>query len=419
MTITPSDSLEKKLYNAKTGLWPEHLVSKKEVVLALKVPTNVIKAVYHGASCLAIISVIEAEQANIMCIGLEIGDEIENPFRVFQPIVTAEEQLLIEKLLLYPTFELHFFDENSRHLLGTTCSFDYSRGRKAIEEVKNISLFCIDHYKMEKVSTDFIETILHKLDLALDIFQEDINSPINGKPTMAITKHIISLSLTKFDQIPIYETTVGKFKLNDIDEGGGLEKSTYNLLEKIYRNNTFPSPQVQKKKVQRELTDLLGFDFDSNTICIVESKVMSVLDSRMNKPSKRRATSVEKQIFKGIKQLKGAILKIRSGNEICDREGRILNIPARDTSIVHAIVAISELYLFVDWQKVANELIEVSEQDRYRALFHVIDLKELQHIIAYSKEPKAFCTVLLQRWVEVKTKKTNYIKGKAPIEFYK
>ena len=124
-------------------------------------------------------------------------------------------------------------------------------------------------------------------------------------------------------------------------------------------------------------------------------------------------------IFKGIKQLKGAILKIRSGNEICDREGRILNIPARDTSIIHAIVAISELYLFVDWQKVASELIEVSEQDRYRALFHVIDLQELQHIIAYSKEPKSFCSILLQRWVEVKTKKTNYIKCKAPIEFYK
>lgn len=418
MTITPSDSLEKKLYNAKTGLWPEHLVGKREVVLALKIPTNVIKAVYRSANCLAIISVIEAEQANIMCIGLEIKDEIENPFRVFQPIVTAEEQHLIEKLLLYPTFELHFFDENSRHLLGTTCSSDYSSGKKAIDEVKNIRLFCLDHYEVEKVSTYLIETILHKLDLALDIFQEDINSQINGKPTMAITKHIIPLSLTILDQIPIYETTAGKFKLNDIDEGGGLEKSTYNLLEKIYRNNTFLSPQVQKK-VQRELTDVLGFDFDSKTICLVESKAMSVLNTRRNKLSKRRATSVEKQIFKGIKQLKGAIMKIRSCNEIYDREGRILNIPARDTSIIHAIVAISELYLFIDWQEVASKLIEVSEQDRYRALFHVIDLQELQYIIAYSKEPKAFCTVLLQRWVEVKTKKTNYIKGKAPIEFYK
>ena len=152
MTITPSNSLEKKLYNAKTGLWPEHLVSKREVVLALKVPTNVIKAVYRGANCLAIISVIEAEQANIMCIGLEIEDEIDNSFRVFQTIVTAEEQILIEKLLLYPTFELHFFDENSRHLLGTTCSFDYSRGKKAIDEVKNIRLFCLDHFEVVLVT---------------------------------------------------------------------------------------------------------------------------------------------------------------------------------------------------------------------------------------------------------------------------
>jgi len=357
MTITPSDSLKKKLNNAKTGLWPEHLVSKREVVLALKVPTNVIKSVYSGANCLTIISVIEAEQANILCVGLQIEDEIENPVRILQPFVMEEEHSLIERLLSYPTFELHFFDENSRYLLGTTCSFDCSLTKKAVDEVKNIRLFCLDHYKVEKVSTYFIETILHKLDLALDIFQEDINSPMNGKPIMAVIKHIIPLSLTLLDLIPIYENAAGKFRLDDNDEGRGLEQSIYSLIQKIYCNNTFLSPQVQEKTKQRELTDILGFDFDSNTICLVESKAMSVLGTGINKLSKRRAISIEKQIYKALKQLRGAIMRIRSGNEIRDREGRMINIPARDTSIIHAIVAISEMYLFVDWQKVASQAV--------------------------------------------------------------
>jgi hypothetical protein len=296
MTLSPCASLENKLNRAKVGLWPEHLVGKKEVVLAAKAPTTVIKAVYRGVDSLITISVIEVEQANIMCVGLQVQDEIENPFTVFQPFVTAQEHVLIEKLLSYSNFELHFFDENSRGLLATTCSFDYSLAKKAIEEVTRIRLYCLDHHRMSEFNTDFVNSILHKVNLALDIFQKDINSPMNGNPTMAIVKHIIPLSLTVLSPVPTYECGKGRFTLDETDEGRGLERTIYRLLENIYHDNTFLSPQVKEGVSQRELIDLLGFDSDSKTICLVESKVMSVLITEMSRTSKRRITYNENKI---------------------------------------------------------------------------------------------------------------------------
>ncbi len=418
MVLIPSSTLIKKLNISLTGLWIEQLIDENETVLASKLPTNVIKAVYRGAKCSIIVSVIEVEQVQILCAGLQIEDEINNPITVFNPFVTEDEQILIEKILTYQSVRLYFFDELSIPVLGTMCSFDNSQSKKVLFDLKKTKPYYLG------MSNDTINSLLELsqvIDLALDLFQKDIySSEGDGKPLMALFKYLIPLSLTISKPIPNYVITTGgtvEIKLNDNNEGVAQEKSIYALISYIYPNCTFHSPKIEKETSKRELTDIIGFDFESRTICLVESKAMYILGIEMNRPGKRRASSIVKQISKALDQIKGAIKKIRSGEDVFNKEGQIINIPERKTSLIHAIIPISEMYFLIDWREIADVIIKSSEQDQYKALFHVFDLQELQYLVNYSKEAKVFNSLLMQRWVEVKKKRSLYIRSKRPIEY--
>ena len=73
----------------------------------------------------------------------------------------------------------------------------------------------------------------------------------------------------------------------------------------------------------------------------------------------------------------------------------------------------SEMYAFLDWRQLANEVIERSQNERYRALFQVIDISEFNYLIKASKGPAAFNKYLIQRWIEVNERGTAYLKALA------
>ena len=132
MFLIPSPTLTKKLNISLTGLWTEQLINENETVLASKLPMNVIKTVYRGAKCSLIISVIEVEQVQILYVGLQVEDEVDNPITVFRPFADEGEQLLIENILTHQSVKLYFFNELSIPVLGAICSFDNSQSKKVL-----------------------------------------------------------------------------------------------------------------------------------------------------------------------------------------------------------------------------------------------------------------------------------------------
>lgn len=92
-------------------------------------------------------------------------------------------------------------------------------------------------------------------------------------------------------------TTIGlgdvlDFRLDDPDEGGGLEQSAWHLLENLFEGHIFHSPQVIEGGTERELTDILtrcdaGF-------CLFESKAAAMLTTNLDRPTERRVKSVQK-----------------------------------------------------------------------------------------------------------------------------
>ena len=120
MPLIPSEKLSATLEHSRAGLWVEELVDGR-IVLATKAPTNVIKAVYLGATCSLLISVVEAEQAQILCLGFRVQDEAENPYSWIEPFVAPKNQQVLERLLTSTSTTMYFFNELSHYLNQKGC----------------------------------------------------------------------------------------------------------------------------------------------------------------------------------------------------------------------------------------------------------------------------------------------------------
>jgi hypothetical protein len=194
--------------------------------------------------------------------------------------------------------------------------------------------------------------------------------------------------------------------MDDSDEGAKLEGSLQVAIDSIYPGSTFRSPTVCSGASQREFTDLLAFDVES--ICLVEAKAVAVLRADLGRRSGRRAATLKKHMTKAVRQLGGALAKLRSTIDINDAAGQRIAIPNRDTSPAHAIVVLSEMYAFLDWRSIARELVDASEDPRHRALFHVLDFTELGSVVRASQNAPSFHRVPVQRWLQLKMKGTAY-----------
>lgn len=84
MAYIPSIALEHIIDNSKVGLWLDTLYDGA-VAFVCKIPGNTIRALFLGAQCTFQVSIMQVESHGVMCLGLKIQDEPENPFNVIVP----------------------------------------------------------------------------------------------------------------------------------------------------------------------------------------------------------------------------------------------------------------------------------------------------------------------------------------------
>src|SRR5262249_38221885 len=154
--------------------------------------------------------------------------------------------------------------------------------------------------------------------------------------------------------------------------------------------------------------------FDERWICVVQAKALSVLAVDPDRSTARWPATVTKDIRDGLKQLVGAMKRIRSDAAMFDAEDRPLVLPDRKKTLAHAIVIISEMSFFGDWKKMALTLAETSHVEAHKAMFHVMDLMELSAMTVNCESSEMFFNRLMQRWVFIQDRGTAYVRGKAP-----
>jgi hypothetical protein len=409
MGYVPSIKLSRNLELAKVGIWLD-IVQNNRVVVVCKMPETVIRALSKGAGASLILSTVQAETFKLLCLALKVQDEPESPFAASMPKLMPEEKELLCRVLSSGSFALHCVNELNHAVLSISCTLPEQEARAAAD-----ALARSDHWLLTPESApamggrDFVRVA----DLALNEFAKYIyrksDPPIPAD--FPVASHF-PLILEVWKSIEIFEISptlaAGPFHIEDSKEGGKLERGLQTCLDEVFPGSTFVSPAVIESSKTRELTDVLGFD--DGFVCLVEAKALAVLTVDRGRTSARRAASVQKDIKKGLGQLKGAAGNVRAGTPLLAADGTPIEIPNREISIVHAIVLLSEMYHAVDWKAVAKEIVEVTENHRSETMFHVMDLSELKSIAARCRDGEHFSNRLLQRWCRIKERGTAYIR---------
>lgn len=374
----PGIELFKQLNLELAGLWYGIADNEHDVSVVAKLPTNVIKSIYRRVKTEFILSVIETDKIKMVFSALKIYDIPENPVGTSLPIHKESDYHNILSLIQQEVFFIHFFDERARHVLSSTCSFDKSR---SLETYNNLIRYQPYYFG----EPNYLIKIAH------DIFQEDQNRVYKREETRSIMNQILQLSFKSFDIQNTWEVVTGqniphKYNIDNTDhsEGVAQERHITTSLEYIYDKKTHHSPQIATKENQyRELIDTLCFD--SNGILLLESKVLPVLSANRNRQTKRIKASIQKNIKKGLKQLKGAIRFLKSDIIIFNRNSLEIFIPDRDKLPIYAILLISDMIIDDEENKIlAKELINLSTNQE-SIFFYIFDFKQLQRIIAFSK----------------------------------
>jgi hypothetical protein len=348
-------------------------------------------------------------------LGLRIEDELESPLKALIANCSPEDSPLLTQILESGATTLHCLNELNQTVLSARCSLEPKAATLAADGFRSSNHWLVTQASIKLVK---LSDLSRMLELALDRFQHHIHrsqgDPLGDDIKMTAT---IPLKLDIWEPMEIFEVTAtatsGPFLIDD-DEGPKLERLIHVVVDSIYPGNSYISPDVQDGKVLRELADVLGFD--SHFICVVQAKAMAVLRVDSKRPSSRRTGNVEKEIKKCLKQLAGAVTNIRDGSPAFPhRETTPIVIPNRGTSLVHAIVVLSEMYAFVNWQTIATSVAKASANKAHRALFHILDIQELANMAANCKDAATFSNRLVQRWLVVQEKGTAYIRAKASV----
>ena len=137
---------------------------------------------------------------------------------------------------------------------------------------------------------------------------------------------------------------------------------------------------------------------------------MSVLE-RQSINKDKRVKNITKHLNKALNQLEGAVRTYRRNEMILNEKLESINIPHdREHGIIDCIVLISEMYPALDWNEIAKDLMVRAKN--VGAFFHILDLSELQRLVAISKTTTVWNANLFKRWEKVKEVENAFVRFK-------
>jgi hypothetical protein len=363
-------------------VWPELVNDGADVELAIKLTTDMIKALYKGAKMTLIIVVVRIQGKAVRIVGLLLEDQKDDPAFVHQPQTDATEVKLFDSLLRKERLWINVFDELVRPVLDGVMILNETEANHAKQELERTR----PHYGGHAVSL---------LEKAMNLAMRDCRNWRSGKARIeADVWQPIAVELQQLRPVNVASAEAGEFSVTDQDEGGGLEKSVYLLLEANFPGSAHLSPQFLKGSIWREFCDVLVVTTDE--LFVFQSKVMPVLKRGTEQTNERRTATVLNNVRDALGQLYGSVRKLRLGNKIYTKVGLEIPIHLDSKKAIHGVVLLSTTNLPLPWAVVAKEL--EAEGTKVSAKFHVLDFIELQQHVAFGKTPAQLSKFLDRRF---------------------
>jgi len=391
----PSEQIRKSMEVERAGLWIE--ATQSGHVLLVKGNTPLLKMIYKGVKTELVLADVLSRQIRVWCLGFRIFGDEARPITIMHCVRLSYEQEALAGLVVTREIDFHLYDEMERHVARCKCELERESANAMNLAIRSSSGVYTGEFNSS-------------VDDALDIFSR----LINGREDQQISEgaHVIPLELKDWTLTTIVGIGSGRFRLDE-DEGGGLEQSAHQLVESLFGERGYRSPELRTGTGRRELTDsLLVSDL---VCCLLETKALSIFRPDPGMTLERRASNMMKDIKKGLRQLKGAVRSLRAGTAVYSSGRRVsglygdpqpIELPDRDCVIL-GFVLVSDLEIKIAWSRITKQLLESSEGN---ALFQILDLTELRSLIGTAINPLQFVSNAILRFAKVREEQNAQIR---------
>ncbi len=349
--------------------------------ILIKAPLNILKAIVDGVKVELIFAVVRHSGKTYLCNGFRVWDDPKAAFSAFGLQRDESEHLALSEILERQSTPVFLFDDICRCVSWTEVFI-----QSPVSELSDV-------LKDGPYVGPFDELVV----FALDKMENMLEGRNLDEQTLVHSDFFFALELSFSDFTHIQIHGVGANSAEQFlvtgDEGPMHEQIIWHLLEGLFDSNIFRSPETLLGGKWRELTDIFCSGEYGNFL--IEAKAISVLQTDHQRSTTRRVSNLQKQVKKALSQLEGAIRAIRSGQEIRDHAQNTIDF---DRSLVpHALVLVSEILPFGDWDGIVKEIAETAM--RTGAMVHVFDIKELlQFVRASESSINKFDYLLMKRF---------------------
>lgn len=379
--MNKAERIYQELRHEQASVW--YINDEFGAKIMIKLPSSTVKAIIKGCRVEFIFGKDDKSGVPVFHTGLIVYDDEVHYLTIVGPSRFIDEHESLSAIMNRSFTAIHFHDELNACVVTAEVTFTIKDQLKVLNLLGNTDNLYVG---------DFTQ----KISDSLNCFEYSVN------PTKRYESEIYSVTTVFIEPVfrnwaPFTNTFIGTkavntFLIDDADEGTMLEKQIFTVLDHLFKDKLYKSPQVIKGLNKRELTDVLGLSAHGDFL--IETKALGIDHRYADKSMDKKVRGLQKQIVKGIDQLVGANKQIKKKSKIVDIEGNGIDI--EDTHIPHCIVLVSELLPFGEWSEVIYNMLKAMSENRM--YLNVIDFRQFMQFVGYSKgNPDQLNLFLIER----------------------
>lgn len=372
------------LNNELHGVWIDN--ENRNIHIILKSSLPVIKSVWSGAPIHLLVGL--STKKNILVIGMQIEDNVDNPFLLAYPPREEDEIKGLDLLLSghYDGIQLTIFDSHTMRVMDLQVNVPENLPDKYLEK------FCANFYSLSSGFREGNEAMDEFCNNALTVNEKIISLPLSIIDKKAYLASVYEPNDTKLT----YEFSDSK----NGSEGYEQEALINHALRQVFSpEEVFFSPGIIEGSKKRELVDILVVENDC--VLSIQSKASSLIEMGL-KSHEKLCSMYKKKALQGIGQVKG-VIPILNDDVVINHNGSDFFIKRQ--SCVYHLVIISDLVLEkADAENIYEEISSLKESKGAKVL--VMSLDGLVNFIKLSRLNK------LIFWKMLETKYNFSIKNR-------
>jgi hypothetical protein len=284
------------------GLSPLTMQGEDKVVLVIKCPKEGILAAKMNRGFRFYLAPFSSGGVRTCSLITAFFDDIDNPLHIWTPLFQDDLSDVLCRLLGSESFDVHFFDENNRELLGYHARNESASAlRSRLSGITFLPL-SLDRLRQhhDQAVTWFVTRTAHDDEQAFEI---KLDAALFPDDLMILD---LRQTATKFHGAPAVDHTSLE---REGDPGKFQERDIVNVLQRV-----FPADEIylnpQKVEDGRELVDVLVIS--QTNVLLIQAKDSPNTERSLRRTLSRKMTTVEGHISKAVNQLAGALSHIRS-----------------------------------------------------------------------------------------------------------